>query len=136
MTSILLDGVPTEIDVRRITLLCHKDNVRVDPDGQVEIGPDQTLARAAAVTPDEWVALQGDATFRDLLESVLGAGMFPCVGLPDCGMGMRHMTGMILMFLELEPGQTPYVRFPESFLHPSSQSRLADLFIRLTGGAA
>lgn len=135
MTSILIDGKPTEIEAKRLTLLCHKGDVHIMPNGQVEIGPEQTLARANMVTPEEWKGLQNDPLFVELMEMVIGAN-FPMVGdLAQCGTGTRHLTGLILMFLELEEGQIPYVRYPESFLHPSSQSRLADLFIRLTGGS-
>lgn len=136
MPTILVDGKEHEVDLRRLTLLCHKDNVQVEPNGQVLIGPEQTLARSALVTDDEWVALMADPIYQELIELVFGAGMFPMVPqLKDCGTGVRHITGLILMFAELEPGQTPFVRFPEAFLHPSSQSRLADLFIRFTGKA-
>lgn len=135
MTSILIDSKPAEIELRRLTLLCHRGDVHLMPDGQVEIGPEQTLARAAQVTNEEWMRLQTDPLFKELMELVLGAGTFPMVGqLANCGSGTRHLTGLILMMLELKRGQTPFVRYPESFLHPSSQVRLADLFIRLTGG--
>lgn len=137
MATVLVDGERHEVGDKRITLIAHKDDVVVNPDGQVLIGPEQTLARADRVTEEEWVALQQDKTFVDLVEMVLGAWIFPMVSdLKQCGTGTRHITGMILMFLELEKGQTPYVRYPESFLHPSSQSRLADLFIRLSSTGA
>lgn len=133
MATILVDGKVTEIETRRITLLAHKGDVHLMPDGQVEIGPEQTLGRADLVSDEEWIRLMGDPTFRELMELVLG-DIFPLVPrLKDCGMGVRHITGMILMFLELQPGQTPFVRYPESFLHPRSQTMLADFFIRLTG---
>jgi hypothetical protein len=136
MATILVDGKQTEIETKRITLVCHSGNVHLMPDGQVEIGPEQTIARANRVSRGEWIVMQADPLFRELLESVIGAGAFPMVDdLAQCGMGVRHMTGMILMFAELEEGQTPYVRYPESFLHPSSAVRLADFFIRMTGGA-
>lgn len=136
MATILVDGKQTEIDLRRLTLLCHRADVHLMPDGQVEIGPEQTLARADQITKDEWALLQKDPVYIELAEMVLGSGIFPMVGdLKQCGTGTRHITGLILMMLELEPGQTPYIRYPESFLHPLSQTRLADLFIRLTGAA-
>lgn len=135
MATVMVDGERQEVGDKRITLICHKGDVLVNPDGQVLIGPEQTLARADRVTEEEWVALQQDKTFVELVEMVIGGWSFPMVGdLKQCGTGTRHITGMILMFLELEKGQTPYVRYPESFLHPLSQARLGDLFIRLTGG--
>lgn len=133
MAKILVDGVPTEVGDKPITLLAHKGDVHLAPTDQVEIGPEQTLARASQVTDAEWVALMQDATFVELAESVLGAGSFPMVPrLKDCGTGTRHITGMILLFSELN-GRQPYVRYPESFLHPLSQTRLAQLLIRLSG---
>lgn len=134
MATILVNGEVKDIGDKPLTLLCHKGDVHLMPDGQVEIGPEQTLARANKVTSEEWVALQKDAAFRDLIELVLGVGIFPMVpDLKYCGTGVRHITGMILMFAELGPDQVPFVRYPESFLHPLSQTRLADLFIRLAG---
>lgn len=136
MATILVNGKQTEIETKRITLVCHSGNVHLMPDGQVEIGPEQTIARANQVTREEWQTLQADPAFRELIEMVIGAGVFPMIhDLAQCGMGVRHITGMILMFAELEEGQTPYVRYPESFLHPRSQTALADFFIRMTGGS-
>ena len=135
MTTILVDGVVTEIKTAPITMLMHRGDVHLMPDGQVEIGPEQTLARAAALTADEWTFLKGHPAFDGLFRIV-----FPDLAYPDklhqAGSGVRHITGMIVMIIELKEGQTPYIRYPESFLHPSSQCRLADLFIHLSKGAA
>lgn len=133
MARILVDGKPTEVGDKPFTLLAHKGDVHLMPTDQVEIGPEQTLARAALVTDDEWVALMQDQTFVELMELVLGGGSFPMVPrLKDCGTGTRHMTGMLLLFAELN-GRQPYIRYPESFLHPSSQSQLPQLFMRVFG---
>lgn len=132
MTSILLDGVPTAIAAKRITLLCHGGDVNLMPDGQVEIGPEQTIARANAVTPEEWALIREHSDFKALFKVVFPGTLIP-TRLHWEGMGMRHITGMLLMLLELEPGKTPFMRYPESFLHPGVQSRLGDLFARLAG---
>lgn len=133
MTSILVDGKPTDIDAAPITLLCHRGDVHLMPDGQVEINPEQTIARANRVSREEWDALRVDPAFLSLFRIV-----FPDLTLHNCaleqaGMGVRHITGMLLLLGELQPGQSPYVRFPEAFLHGAAQSRLGDLFIRLSG---
>lgn len=133
MATILVDGKPTEVGDKPLTLLCHKGDVHLMPDGQVEIGPEQTLARANRVSKEEWAALQADTTFVELMELVLGR-IFPLYPDLKCaGTGVRHMTGMLLLFRELQPGQKPFLRYPESFLHPSSQTRLPELLIRVFG---
>lgn len=132
MAEILVDGVVTEIEAKPITLLCHRGDVRLDPYQQVEIGPEQTLAFVAGIRPNEWAAIRVAPVFEELFRIV-----FPDMPMPyflhQEGTGVRHVTGLILMVLELEPGQQPYFRMPESFLHPAAQSRMADLLIRFSG---
>jgi hypothetical protein len=130
VTTILVDGVATEVGAAPLTLLCHKGDVRLDPDGQVEIGAEQTLERARRVTPEEWAYLRVHPIFCKMFGFV-----FPTMEMPlrlhREGTGVQHVTGMILLLIELEPDQKPFLRFPESFLHPSAQSGLANLFAYL-----
>lgn len=49
------------------------------------------------------------------------------------GLGYRHVIGLICLVAK---ATNPYIRFPESFLHPSAQAGLADLFSVLTGNTA
>ena len=135
MSTILVDGVETEIGDKPLTLVCHKGDVHLAPLAQCEIGPEQTMARAARIEPEEWAAMRADPAFQKLFGII-----FPDMDLAKMptslqreGAGVRHITGMIVMLGEMAPGQSPYLRFPESFLHPSAQSRLGDLFILLSG---
>lgn len=135
MATILVDGVPTEVGDKPITLLCHQGDVHLAPSNQVEIGPEQTLARAARVTDDEWAALCADPSFVQLFHIVFpDIDPQPMRKLHREGTGVRHIVGMLLMMAELTPDQQPFLRYPESFLHPSAQSRLAELFVFFTGG--
>lgn len=131
MASIVLDGVITEIGDKPLTLLCHKGDVRLEPHVQVEIGAEQTLAREARITADEWQLIRVHPAFAQLFAIVMPDKDLLTLRLHHEGMGVRHLTGLLLMLCELEPGQTPYLRFPESFLHPSAQARLGDLCVFL-----
>jgi hypothetical protein len=136
MSTMLIDGVTTEVGDKPVTLLCHKGDVHITPTDQVEIGPEQTLARAGNVTQKEWEDLRNDASFIQLFNIV-----FPEMSpLPDRitqqGTGVRHVVGMLLLLCEAitaTPPRRPFLRYPESFLHPSAQSKLADLIILLSG---
>lgn len=132
MATILVDGAQQEVGDKPITMVCHTEGVRCDPDGQVEIGPEQTIARAADLTAEDWDMLRDIPIFAEMFHIVFPNMQMPAK-LPQEGLGVRHVAGMILMLLELKDGQQPYMRFPESFLHPSAQSKLADLFIFFSG---
>lgn len=133
MASILVDDKPTEIELKPITLLCHDGKVHLEPDGQVLIGPEETIARAAEITQAEWEEIREMPAIIKLFGMVFKDMKMPAV-LEREGLGVRHIIGMICMLFELEEGQTPFIRYPESFLHPSAQSGLADLFIAFTNG--
>ncbi|MES2729989.1 MAG: hypothetical protein V4621_07865 [Pseudomonadota bacterium] len=135
MSSILVDDVPTEIELKPITLLCHKGDVHLEPDGQVLIGPEETIARAAEITQEEWESFRDIPKFADLFHKVFKDMKMPDV-LAREGMGVRHVVGLIVMMFELKEGQTPFIRYPESFLHPSAQSGLAYLFVSFTNAGA
>ncbi|MES2729990.1 MAG: hypothetical protein V4621_07870 [Pseudomonadota bacterium] len=98
------------------------------------IGPMQTLARADQVAPEEWAALQADPVFRNRMECVLGAGVFPAVSdLKECGTGMRHITGLILLHRDLPEGEIPVMHKIGWGLHPNSQHALACLLEHFGG---
>lgn len=136
MSTMLIDGVATEVGDKPVTLLCHKGDVYIAPTDQVEIGPEQTLARVESVTQEEWDDLRNDPSFAQLFNIV-----FPEMSpLPERirqqGTGVRHIIGMLLLLCEAitsTPPRRPFLRYPESFLHPSAQSKLADLIIFLSG---
>ena len=132
MATILVDDVATEIGDKPITLLCHKGDVRLDPDGQVEIGAEQTLAREARITPAEWALLRNMPIFQRLFGIMFPAMDLAKVRLHQEGMGGRHVTGMILMLLELEPAGSRTCAFPNRSCI-RAQSRLGDLIIAICG---
>lgn len=118
---------------QKLTVLCHQDDVEItnDLEDTVEITPEDTLARAAQLTEADWVWLQAQPDFMRRLRCVFKEDRFPEFkgSFKMQGHGLKHTVGLILLLLiAAGDGKRPFVRFPESFLHPSQQSGLADLF--------
>lgn len=130
---IVADGTPHEVEVKPLTLVCHPGEVKVDVPGRVEINPEATVACARSLSEEEWVGLSGMPDFLDLWKLVWGDFPFPAGGTAN--LGHLHTVGLILLLAEciLERKQ-PFIRLPETYLHPKQQAGLADLFVRFSSG--
>ena len=118
-----------------LTLLCHKDDIEVIndlPEQYLDITPESTLAMAAKFTERTWTMAKADEDFKMRLRIV-----FPDLDivadprhLSEYPIGYRHVVGLIVCTnMAINTGRMPYWRYPEAYLHPSSQSNLASLAI-------
>lgn len=120
-----------------LTILCHHDGVEIENDmpGVMDVSPTETVAFADSLSYEDWVALKGDDVFCSLFSLVFTKDIDPrqIDNLPKCGMGVRHIVGMICLIASaIKQKKRPLVRLPESYLHPRSQLGLADLFVALS----
>ena len=117
-----------------IALLFHNGSINFVNDRFphiMEISPTQTLAMADIMTRDGlWESFRLNPSFMRLFRFVFPAPAHPCEGAST---GVRHVAGMIVLFAAAQThGLKPFVRFPESYLHPKAQLGLADMFIALS----
>ena len=125
--TISVDGNPHEIEVRPITLLCHRGAQRIDVPGHFEISPETTVKHADAMGPDHWILSR-----RHGLDGLF-ALVFDDVALPDdpaglarLPLGVRHAVGLVdLLLIAVGTGAKPFLRLPETYLHPRSQTGIA-----------
>ncbi len=128
-----VNGESHEVETSPLTLLCHGGTLRIDVPGRFEINPTLTLRHAQTIT-DARLAILREARFDHLFRMVF-TDIDPPASAADIrreGDGVRHVVGMISLLLEcVGNGVQPFLRLPESFLHPKAQAGLADLLIDL-----
>lgn len=125
---------PLEAETKPITLICHKGDMQIEPlDDDVRvINPLQTVAIAEAIPDHHWEHIRTFPMFVHLFKLVFKDADLP-EDLKSSGMGCKHVVGMICAIMECRlEGKRPYLQMPESFLHPSAQLGLADLFVELS----
>lgn len=117
-----------------LCLVFHNGNVNMvnDREDTMEISPTQTLAVAQIMSRDNlWESFTGNETFMHLFRMV-----FPEEHIvPDrhASTATHHVAGMLVLLSAAQnAGLRPFLRFPESYLHPKAQLRLADMLIWLS----
>ena len=126
-----------EVDARAVNLICHDGTLNPEVEGTITIDPTATLAFTDSVTEELFTTLQSAdyALFRILVDYVFKNKItFPSTvdELKRQGTGYKHVFGLIYLLTKaINTGQTPYVRLPETYLHPSAQAQLGDVFFHL-----
>jgi len=103
-----------------------------DREDTVEISPKETLIVAEVMDRDNlWENFRANESFMRLFRFV-----FPdesVVPERNASTGVRHVSGMIVMLSgTIRKGLRPFLRLPESYLHPKAQLGLADMLISLS----
>lgn len=134
MTQFKLSNPDLRLD-KPLIIMCHKDDIEIvnDLEGVLEITPESTLAMAAKFTERTWAMAKADEDFKSRL-----AVVFPDLDitkddrhLKDYPLAYRHVVGLIVCTnMAINTGRVPFWRYPETYLHPSSQSKIACLAIR------
>lgn len=128
---VLLSSVPLQT---ALTMLCHPDDLEIvnDRDDVMEITPEDTVAMAAKFTSRTWTMARADADFMSRFKTI-----FPDLDvsgdkeLADYPIAVRHVVGMIVCINKaINTGKIPFVRLPETYLHPRSQLLVAQLMAR------
>lgn len=123
--SVAIDDQLHVIEGKRLTLVCHKDdmNVKILDQDVMEINPEMTLSMAAELTHEQWQFLRQQPVFREKFGLVF-KGIEPPDNLHSASMGIKHVTGMIILIAQaIGTGKRPFLRLPESFLHPVRADR-------------
>lgn len=137
-TTINADGDDVAIKLAGLTVICHQGELNVKPaDPRLfNIDAEDTLACARTLSQDEWTLIAAEGTFLSLW-SLVWVDVRPPPVLAESNTAMRHVVGLILLSVQaLVEGRIPFVRLPETYLHPRQQTGLADLFNALRTGNA
>jgi len=132
-------GQPIEIPADKpLTVICHPGGhaFDLDPDATLlEVTPETTLREAARlVESGEWELFRA-FTFVGVAFSRVFTDFPMPVDLAKASVDMRHVIGMIrLMVRAAEEQKRPFIRLPETYLHPRHQTGLADLFMYMQSG--
>lgn len=123
-----------------LNIICHQDDIQIvnDRADVMEITPEDTLAMVKAFTPRVWDLARKDQDFVRRMRIV-----FPDLDLTtddrpleDHSIATRHVVGLIICTNKaINTGRTPFWRYPETYLHPRSQSKIAQLAIAYTKDA-
>jgi hypothetical protein len=140
-------GEQHTIEVRPFTILCHPGSVNVasvtpvaaDDPPIAEIGPEDTLHAVATMSAatyawwctipwvrEEWARIVGSEGKDDVMLPI------DIEGMRSSSLAARHVFGLLTRVAEVAvSGARPFIRFPESFLHPSQQVAVAQFLLRL-----
>jgi hypothetical protein len=133
--TITANGEAHEIETRRLTLLCHQGDVRIDVPSRFEITPQITVEQAEMMN-DRHLELLREAGGEQMFRMMFGdAVAFPAsaADLKREGMGIKHAIGLLaLAMLCIGAGVPAFLRYPESYLHPRAQLDLADVLAGMT----
>jgi hypothetical protein len=93
-----------------------------------------TVPCADALTVETWNQIRTIPNFLKMWHCI-----FPSVTPPETlkgeGLGYRHVVGMLVLIVQaLAKGKRPFLRFPETYLHPAAQLGLGDLLLMLSTG--
>lgn len=133
--KIIAGGTEHDIEVKPLTIIVNGGTMKVEVPGRVEISAEMTLARADKLTQEDWDSIRNVPEFLKMFKMVM-VDYDPPSTLKGEGMGVRHVVGMLVLIVEtVAAGKVPFVRYPESFLHPKYQTGLADLFSYLSKGS-
>ena len=136
---IVNDTCEHSVEVKRLTLLCHRDDMRITVAGRVRIDPEATVARARSLTPEDWRELGECAPVTGLYNTVFTDGSGRNSSLPWplntglASLAQLHVVGMLLLIAEcLQDGKQPLLVLPETYLHPAQQTGIAQMLIRIS----
>ena len=116
-----------------LTVLTHKDDVEVvnDRPNTQAITAEDTIAMTRRFNARSWNMAKQDGDFKRRLAIV-----FPDVDIladnyevpTEYPKGIQHVIGLIICTNQaINTGKLPYWQWPETYLHPSSQTKLAEL---------
>lgn len=132
------DGQDIEVGTGvNLTVLCHPGEMNLESADERldEITPERTVAFAKTLTEGDWKHLTSGDIMKTLFGCVWGEFPLPATieDLHKSNIAVRHTVGLIILCVEaVFNGRVPFVRLPETYLHPKQQAGLGDLFNVMT----
>ena len=135
-----VNGEPKTVDGTQITILCHNDAatriVPIDPD-IFDITPQMTVdwCKRFADMPEEKQVVEMQhmgSGFDAWWKMVMLDTPFPRT-MTDATLPQRHVIGLFwYVTYAMYKNKRPFLRLPESYLHPRFQGGLADRLISIS----
>jgi hypothetical protein len=137
VTTVLVDGQPQEIEAKPLTVLCHQGGIGLEVPSHVEISAVETLKRFDQLSPEDWDFIRTQPEIRWLVNKVF-QNTNPLnhpLHTWKIARDVQHVIGMMLLLLEtMAAGKQPFLRCPETYLHPRSQLELTSILVGLSQG--
>lgn len=148
--TVITDTDRIDIEVKPLTIICHQGTVNIKDiipaDGGppiIEIGPDHTIEVVAMMKASTYLFWRGIPWVVEEWTKIVGSeGRFHGKGVefPETieamrasSLASRHVFGLITRVAEVVVGGfRPFLRLPESYLHPSQQVAIAQFLVRLS----
>ena len=126
-----LSEIPTTKPINVIVTGPGVREIKNDRPDVLEIDPPRTVKCADNLTSDEYKEVISNVDFMHKFNLVFQdhfkLGEIP---LAEESNGIKHVIGLILLTNHaIQTGKQPFLRFPETYLHPRYQTGLADLMI-------
>lgn len=122
-----------EVEAKPMTILCHQGGMDIEPaDGSVSIiTAVDTVGMADALDAETWKELRAVERFAELFKMVFEFDPPEKLATNDT----KHVVGMILLMgITASKGKRPFLKLPETHLHPRQQANLASMLVSLTNG--
>lgn len=131
------DGVEQEhkLEGKRLMLLVHQGGLEVHATDEdiFTITAEDTVKAAAIIPAAEWAQVRVMPKFVEYFKMVFEFD--PPVNLAASTIDVRHVVGMMLLLGKaLAEGKRPFIKLPETYLHPKQQSNIASFLVKLSGG--
>jgi len=121
-----------------ITLIATDGTVEVEADLPhiATITPADTVKFAQEMTEADFESLKKSEHFMKYFNIVFKGEIKLTASLAKYeSMGIQHVIGMIVLIAKaIAEEKTPYLKHPESYLHPKFQAQLADMVIAFNPG--
>lgn len=124
-----------KLEEHQLGIICHNGTLAITPDedeGFIVIDPETTLD-AARTMHESYGMLLEDPAFTAWVERITKTPLPPTFeALQRSTLAVLHTVGLVALLLSCKTlGERAYVKFPETYLHPSQQVELADFFLWL-----
>lgn len=129
-----VEGNVTEhtVEGRPLTIITHQGAMEVDAVDSdiVTITANDTVSLAESLTIEEWLSLRLTPEFCCLFKQVFNFNPPVLLLTTDT----KHVVGLILHIANaFAAGKRPFLKFPETHLHPAQHAALASMLSGLTG---
>lgn len=122
-----------EIEDKPLTLICHSGDHQIEVPDAIEINYDVTRYHGHRVVKIDPIAI-------GWIQYILGYELEDYIQPSDRSNSQAHVIGLVdlpIKLMQKKGGCLPFfIREPETSLHPSQQSRLADWSVAMTQNTA
>lgn len=131
--TIIVNGEAHEIEIKKLNLVFHQDGINVAYPDRAVIDPQVTISEINALPEAVYKQVINHPLFLELFHIVFPKDrkINPVINRENGDLSILHVSGLICLLIETTRLGVPVaIKYPETYLHPSTQVNLADLFIK------